>query len=76
MLMTLSFSGTATLFRACREEIYKLVPTHARPGRGAFPLWKKLFIRQNREFNLDHKTLIDPWLPKIQALPPSLQKLE
>ena len=59
-----------------REEIYKLVPSHARAGRGAFPRWKKLFIRQNREFYLEHKKLIDPWLPKIQAFPPSLQKLE
>ena len=59
-----------------REEIYKLVPSHARAGRGAFPHWKKLFIRQNREFYLEHKKRIDPWLPKIQAFPPSLQKLE
>lgn len=59
-----------------REEIYKLVPSHARAGRGAFPHWKKLFIRQNREFYLEHKKRIDSWLPKIQAFPPSLQKLE
>jgi DNA (cytosine-5)-methyltransferase 1 len=59
-----------------REEIYKLVPSHARAGRGAFPHWKKLFIRQNREFYLEHKKLIDPWLHKIQTFPPSLQKLE
>ncbi len=59
-----------------REEILKLVPSHARYGRGAFPHWKKLFLRQNREFYLEYKKLIDPWLPKIQAFPPSLQKLE
>jgi DNA (cytosine-5)-methyltransferase 1 len=59
-----------------REEIYRLVPSHARAKRGAFPHWKKLFIRQNREFYLEHKKLIDPWLPKIQVFPPSLQKLE
>jgi DNA (cytosine-5)-methyltransferase 1 len=59
-----------------REEIYKLVPSHARAGRGAFPHWKKLFIRQNREFYLEHKKLIEPWLHKIQSFPPSLQKLE
>jgi DNA (cytosine-5)-methyltransferase 1 len=41
-----------------------------------FPHWKKLFVRQNREFYLQHKKLIDPWLPKIQVFPPSLQKLE
>jgi DNA (cytosine-5)-methyltransferase 1 len=59
-----------------REEIRQLVPSHARAGRGAFPHWKKLFIRQNREFYLEHKKLIDPWLHKIQTFPPSLQKLE
>jgi DNA (cytosine-5)-methyltransferase 1 len=59
-----------------REEIYNLVPSHARSGRGAFPHWKKLFLRQNREFYLEHKKRIDPWLPKIQVFPPSLQKLE
>src|SRR6266540_1287012 len=59
-----------------REEIYNLVPSHARAGRGAFPHWKKLFLRQNREFYLQYRKLIDPWLPKIQTFPPSLQKME
>jgi DNA (cytosine-5)-methyltransferase 1 len=59
-----------------REEIYRLVPSHARSARAAFPHWKKLFLRQNREFYLEHRKLIDPWLPKIQVFPPSLQKLE
>lgn len=59
-----------------RGEIYKRVPSHARGGRAVFPHWKKLFLRQNREFYLEHKRLIDPWLPKIQVFPPSLQKLE
>lgn len=66
----------ASLKGKSREEIYKLVPSHARAGRGAFPHWKKLFIRQNREFYLEHKKRIEPWLPKIQVFPPSLQKLE
>jgi DNA (cytosine-5)-methyltransferase 1 len=59
-----------------REEILKRVPSHARYGRGAFPHWKKLFLRQNRDFYLKYKEVIDPWLPKIQTFPPSLQKLE
>jgi len=59
-----------------REEIYRRVPSHARGGRGVFPHWKKLFLRQNREFYLEHQKVIDPWLPKIQLFPPSLQKLE
>jgi DNA (cytosine-5)-methyltransferase 1 len=59
-----------------REEICKFVPSHARSGQGAFPHWKKLFLKQNREFYLEHKKRIDPWLPKIKVFPPSLQKLE
>jgi DNA (cytosine-5)-methyltransferase 1 len=59
-----------------REQIRNMVPSHARYGRGAFPYWKKLFIRQNRDFYCQYARLIDPWLPKIQTFPPSLQKLE
>ncbi len=59
-----------------RETIYENVPSHARGNRGVFPHWKKLFLRQNREFYIQHKKLIKPWLPKIQQFPPSLQKLE
>lgn len=66
----------ASLKGKSRKEIRTLVPSHARNGRGAFPHWKKLFLRQNREFYLQYKQLIDPWLPKIQTFPPSLQKLE
>ena len=66
----------ASLKGKSREEIYKFVPSHARAGRAAFPHWKKLFIRQNRAFYLEHKKRIDSWLHKIQVFPPSLQKLE
>jgi DNA (cytosine-5)-methyltransferase 1 len=59
-----------------REEIYKRVPSHARGSHGVFPHWKKLFLRQNREFYLEHRKRIDPWLPKILGFPPSLQKFE
>jgi DNA (cytosine-5)-methyltransferase 1 len=41
-----------------------------------FPDWKKLFLRQNREFYAHEKQFIDPWLPKIQSFPSSLQKFE
>lgn len=64
------------LARMSREEIYQHVPTYARGSRGVFPHWKKLFIRQNREFFREHRQVIEQWLPKIQAFPPSLQKLE
>lgn len=59
-----------------RVEIKARVPSYAQASRGAFPRWKKLFIRQNRELYRDNKAWIDKWLPKIQSFPPSLQKLE
>lgn len=65
-----------SLARKFRPEIYEDVPTYARGSRKVFPHWKKLFIRQNREFFWDHRKLIERWLPKIQVFPPSFQKLE
>ena len=59
-----------------RKEIYRRVPSHARGSHGVFPHWKKIMLRNNREFYRANKKLIDSWLPKIQKFPPSLQKLE
>jgi DNA (cytosine-5)-methyltransferase 1 len=59
-----------------RSQILELVPSHARHREKCFPRWKQLFIRQNRELYLAHKSWIDKWLPRIKAFPPSLQKLE
>ncbi len=59
-----------------RREIEALLPSHARGKGEVFPHWKKLFIRQNREFYAAYKKRIDRWMPKILAFPPSLQKLE
>jgi DNA (cytosine-5)-methyltransferase 1 len=61
---------------ATRSEIESLLPSHARGDGEVFPHWKQLFISQNREFYAEHRARIDPWLPKILAFPPSLQKLE
>lgn len=52
------------------------LPSHARTEQFEFPKWKKDFIRQNRNFYLENKDWIDPWLPKILKFPSSLQKLE
>jgi DNA (cytosine-5)-methyltransferase 1 len=65
-----------SLQRLPRSKIYKLVPSHARGARGVFPAWKKLFIRQNREFFAEHRRVIEQWLPKIQTFPTSFQKFE
>lgn len=67
--------GTPLDFRL-RKEILKNVPSHARVEKGAFPRWKKTFIRQNRELYGKNRHWIDLWLPKIRRFPPSLQKLE
>lgn len=58
------------------EKILRKVPSHARGASGVFPRWKQTFIRQNREFFLEHQRRLKPWVKKIRQFPPSLQKLE
>ena len=65
-----------TLKRGRRRQIIERLPSHARAESGAFPRWKQLFIRQNRQFYEQNKQWIKPWLPKIREFPPSLQKFE
>lgn len=59
-----------------RNEILDLVPSHARADEDAFPVWKKNFIKQNRQLYTKYQGWIDNWLPKIMRFPPSLQKFE
>lgn len=59
-----------------RQTIYSKVPTYAQGSKAIFPRWKQLFIQQNREFYLEHKNALKPWIKKIRQFPPSLQKLE
>jgi len=65
-----------TLNRRTRRQILERLPSYARAEKGAFPEWKQLFIRQNRQFYERNKRWIKPWLPKIRQFPPSLQKFE
>jgi len=58
------------------DEICEYVPSYAKGSSSVFPKWKQSFIRQNREFYSIHKTVLKPWIKKIQRFPPSLQKLE
>jgi len=58
------------------EEVKKTLPAYAIDEVASFPDWKKNFIRQNREFYIRHKAVIDPWLPSITDFAPSFQKLE
>jgi len=59
-----------------REELLKLLPSHARTAESTFPKWKVQFIRKNREFYQRHKSWINDWKWKIMEFPSSFQKLE
>lgn len=58
-----------------REMKFKNLPNYAvknqldKKGNPiGFPTWKKRYIRQNREFYLKHKVLLDPIVEKIKEL--------
>jgi DNA (cytosine-5)-methyltransferase 1 len=55
---------------------FSCLPSYARTRHKRFPRWKVRFIQQNRLFYLNHKKLIDQWVPQILPFPPSLQKFE
>lgn len=59
-----------------RSQIFDQLPSHARGAKNVFPKWKKDFIRQNREFLLEHEGALRDWHKRIQAFPSSLQKFE
>jgi DNA (cytosine-5)-methyltransferase 1 len=68
--------GRPLLAAKNREELFKLLPSHARREQECFPSWKVEFIRRNREFYKRHSGWIDKWRPKIMEFPSSFQKLE
>lgn len=55
-----------------REEVFKLLPSHARVGQRRFPSWKITFIERNRQFYKRHKLWIDIWKKKIRESRPVL----
>jgi DNA (cytosine-5)-methyltransferase 1 len=59
-----------------RKDLMERLPSYARYKEGAFPKWKQIFIKQNRNLYKKNRRWIDSWLPKIQIFPPSLQKFE
>lgn len=59
-----------------RDELLKMLPSHARAKEAQFPHWKVHFIRKNREFYHRNKAWIDQWKPRIMEFPSSFQKLE
>lgn len=58
------------------DEVKAVLPVYALDQVETFPEWKQNFIRQNRDFYKKHKTVIDPWLPRIEGFAASFQKLE
>lgn len=58
------------------EEVKGSLPPYAQTKLDHFPDWKIDFIKKNRDFYKDNRSIIDPWLPKIQSFAPSFQKLE
>lgn len=59
-----------------RSQVRDALPNYARTELDSFPGWKIEFIKKNRNFYTQHKTIIDNWLHKIKDFPPSFQKLE
>lgn len=66
------------LFGLTSAEQMNNLPSHARRKEYQFPKWKIDFIRSNRQFYLDNKLWIDPWLARsdLSTMASSLQKFE
>ncbi|MEQ1860413.1 MAG: DNA (cytosine-5-)-methyltransferase [Chthoniobacteraceae bacterium] len=64
------------LARLSWEKMTARLPSHALRKSDPFPTWKRTFIRQNREFYVEHQRWLSTWLPELRRFPPSLQKLE
>jgi len=58
------------------DEILDCLPKYAQAEQNEFPEWKKIYIRNNREFYLKHKKWLDTWIPKVKVFEVSHQKLE
>lgn len=56
-------------------ELMQLLPSYARER--TFPYWKQQFIRQNREWFMENRSVITTsWMKRLKEFPPSLRKLE
>lgn len=59
-----------------RKACLACLPPYSRSDVDSFPVWKKKYIKQNRDFyNANHEWL-GPWKEKIREFAPSHQKLE
>lgn len=61
-----------------RAELIAGLPFYMRKTqyKDTYPEFKKILIRQNREFYQRHKDWIDPWLQKIRQFPRTQRMLE
>jgi DNA (cytosine-5)-methyltransferase 1 len=79
-LSQLGFKGSFGQCLDCSlDEQITRIPSHAnRLGDLEFPQWKRIFIRQNREFYQANRDWIDPWIARWspQSFPSSFQKME
>lgn len=62
------------------DDMLKCLPTYAQDGlkkdQTEFPIWKKQYIKANRDFYIKHKEWIDIWILKIIDFENSHQKFE
>ncbi|HMO75467.1 MAG TPA: DNA (cytosine-5-)-methyltransferase [Sphingopyxis sp.] len=72
-----SFRGTlgVPISGRSKAEVAAKLPPYARTER-AIPEWKARFLQLNRDLYEHNRSWIDPWLPRLQPLGPSLQKFE
>lgn len=62
------------------DDMLQCLPIYAQDGlkndMKEFPVWKKYYIKANREFYQKHKGWLDDWIPKIREFENSHQKFE
>lgn len=71
---TAQLGGSRTM---SREELLELLPAYASDPVARFPAWKVRMIKESREWYVENRRWFPRgWLKGVQALPPSLRKLE
>ncbi|AOP36361.1 DNA methyltransferase [Leptospira tipperaryensis] len=58
------------------DNYISLLPSYAITDKQKFPKWKINFIKRNREFYKQNRSIIEPWLNSIRKFPSSFQKFE
>lgn len=59
-----------------RKECLACIPPYSRVDVDKFPIWKKKYIQQNRDFYNANYDWLDPWKEQIRDFAPSHQKME